>query len=218
MDLYCFGDSFTLGEYDAERGGWVDRLKTEGMARFLSEGDPGVCVFNLGIGGDTTQGMRTRLKAELLTRLDKSARSLVILAFGAVDAAEGDGRFVVPLEEYVENLSWAVDELRLLGCEVWLVNLTPVAPGADGIRNPSGRVRSNAVVAQYNDALAALSVRKSVGLLDVHGAFRGHEPTSMFAPDGVHPNPVGHALIAELVQKRLFPGRIGSRAPVGPPP
>ena len=29
MDIYCFGDSITLGEYDTERGGWDGWIKMD---------------------------------------------------------------------------------------------------------------------------------------------------------------------------------------------
>jgi lysophospholipase L1-like esterase len=204
MYVYCFGDSITYGEYDSERGGWVDRLKTDCMARFLARGEPEVSVFNLGIGGETTRRMRSRLRTELETRLDPSAPSLVMLAYGAVDAAESGGSFLVPQAEYVENLSWAIDEAQRLGCKVRLLNVPPVAPTADGVRSPSGRLRSNAVVARYNDALGELSRRTSVGLIDVNAAFSKHELSSLFIADGVHPNAKGHELIYHLMREQLF--------------
>jgi lysophospholipase L1-like esterase len=197
MDIYCFGDSITYGECDTERGGWVDRLRTERMA-------PEMSVFNLGIGGETTRMMRSRLKSELETRLDRAARSLVILAYGANDAAESGGSFLVPLEEYVDNLSWAIDEVRALGCEVWLLNVTPVTASAEGARNPmSGRLRSNTFVSRYNDGLRALSQRTSAQLIDVNGALRQHDLATVFVADGVHPNAKGHAVIFEIVRERL---------------
>jgi len=203
MDIYCFGDSITLGEYDTERGGWVDRLKTECMKRFVALGQPEDCVFNLGIPGETTQGMRARLTNELAARWDPDARSLVILAYGANDAAESDGSMQVPVEAYVENLSWAIDEVRARTCDAWLVNVTPVAPAADGVRNPWGRLRSNAAVAPYNDALAELARQKSAALIDVNSAFRTHEHASRFVADGVHPDAAGHALISEILLRRI---------------
>ena len=203
MDIYCFGDSITFGEYDTERGGWVDRVKTECMARHVATGEPADSVFNLGIGGETTRMMRARLKTELATRLDVDARSLVVLAYGANDAAESEGTFLVSREEYVENLAWAIDEARRLRCDAWLVNVTPMAAAADGVRNASGRLRSNAVVARYNDALRELSQSKAVELLDVNAAFRAHELASLFAPDGLHPNAKGHTVIFEMVRERL---------------
>jgi acyl-CoA thioesterase I len=203
MDIYCFGDSITFGEFDTERGGWVDRLKTACMARFVATGQPGDSVFNLGISGETTRMMRARFGAELQARFDAEVRSLVLLAYGANDAAESEGSLRVPRDEYVDNLAWAIDEARRLGCEVWLVNVTPVAPSADGVRSATGRLRANAVLARYNEALRELSRSKSVELLDVNAAFRAHELTSLFVADGLHPNAKGHALVFEVVQARL---------------
>lgn len=201
MDIYCFGDSITFGACDTERGGWVERLRSERLAPAGAE----VQIFNLGIGGETTRMMRSRLKPELETRLNPSARSLITLAYGANDAAECDGQLLVPPGEYVENLSWAIDQARQRSCEVWLLNVTPVAPAADGVRAPSGRLRSNDVVLRYNEALRELSQRTSVGLIDVNGAFRKHELASLFVADGLHPNAQGHA-------KRAL-GRARRRAP-----
>jgi lysophospholipase L1-like esterase len=203
MDIYCFGDSITFGEYDSERGGWVDRLKMACMARFLAHGEPEDCVFNLGIGGETTAMMRARLAAELDARLDPDARSLVTLAYGANDAAECDGRLRVPPEAYVDHLAWAIAEARRRGCEVWLLDITPVAPWADGVRNPTGRLRTNAAVAQYNAVLAALAQRTATPLVAVNAAFHARDLATLFVADGVHPNAAGHALVAELVSARL---------------
>jgi lysophospholipase L1-like esterase len=200
MHLYCFGDSITLGEYDTERGGWADRLKVDCLARAVAPNEPGYRVFNLGISGETTRKMRARLTTELGVRLDVVARSRVLLAYGANDAAESGGRLLVPLEEYVENLAWAIDEARRLTCDVSLVNVTPVAPAADGVRNRSGRLRSNAMVARYNDALGELSRRTAVALIDVNGAFEGRDLEPFFVADGVHPNAAGHALICDRVR------------------
>jgi lysophospholipase L1-like esterase len=200
MDIFCFGDSITLGEYDTERGGWVDRLKIACMARFVAGGDAEEdCIFNLGIGGETTRMMRARLTNELEARLDPDVRSLVILAYGANDAAEADGQFLVPLDEYVANLSWAIDEARAHRCDVAFVNVTPIAPQADGVPNRNGRLRANGVVARYNEALAELARRMSVELVDVHGLLSAH----MFSADGIHPNAEGHASIAARVGERL---------------
>lgn len=205
MDIYCFGDSITYGASDGERGGWVDRLKTACLARHL-EGGPDVDVFNLGIGGETTRMMRSRLSAELAARLEPGPPSRVTLAYGANDAADAGEGLRVPLEEYVDNLSWAIDEARRVGCEVWLLNVTPVASWMDGVRNAAGRLRSNAMVARYNAALAALAEQKSAGLIDVNGALGQHAPQAVFVADGVHPNAHGHALICALVEQGLVRG------------
>src|SRR5262249_8494900 len=118
IDLYCFGDSITYGGNDSERGGWVDRLKVEQLAR-------GGNVFNLGIGGEPSRGIRPRFESELGARFNPDARSLITLGYGGNDAASIDGKLLVPEDEYRENLAWAIERAR--GCEVFLVNVTPVA-------------------------------------------------------------------------------------------
>lgn len=203
MNIYCFGDSITFGEYDTEKGGWVNRLKIDCMAHFIARGEAEKCVFNLGIGGETTRLMRPRFKRELETRLENDQASLVILAYGANDAAEINAQLRVPLPEYVENLDAVIDEARSRKCEVGLVNITPVAPVADGVRNPAGRLRSNTVIRQYNTALADLARRQSAVLIDANSAFHARGLSSLFVSDGVHPNADGHALIHELIRKRL---------------
>lgn len=204
MDLYCFGDSITYGDNDIERGGWVDRLKTACLSRRRD-----MNVYNLGIGGETTRGMRARLVAEIEARLDRSTRSVVTLAWGGNDAASidplaspSDRSFLVPETEYRDNLAWAIDRVRERSCEAWLLTVTPVV--SDGVRSPSGRVRSNAFVARYNEVLRQLSQEKSAALIDVNAAFRGLELPSLFAADGVHPNARGHELISELVGRSLL--------------
>ncbi len=204
MNILCFGDSITRGENDGERGGWVDRLKVYCISRFLNRKDHEECVFNLGIGSENTRMMRLRFIPELKARIAPTSRSIVTLAYGANDAAEKNGMFSIPVDEYVENLSWAIDEARGMGCEVWLLNITPVAAVADGIRNSSGRLRANTNVAQYNEALEHLAQTKQAGFIDVNREFRKYELSSLFVDDGVHPNWKGHTLIFNLVRDRIL--------------
>ena len=107
MDIYCVGDSITRGGNDTEAGDWVNRLKV-GCGEEAR-------VINLGVGGETTRKMRLRLATDLKSRLRAGVRSLVTLGYGANDAAGSGGQFLVPVEEYVENLSWAIDQAQQLG-------------------------------------------------------------------------------------------------------
>jgi lysophospholipase L1-like esterase len=203
MDIFCFGDSITLGEYDSERGGWVDRLKTECMERHLENNESDDCVFNLGIGGETSRMMRQRFAGELKARLDSGGPSLVLLAYGANDAATKDGTFLVPLEEFLANLRWALQEARDLGCETCLLNISPIAPDKDGVLSASGKIRSNADVKAYNTAIQTLAEQEDTAMVNVHGEFQRHDLGSLFVADGIHPNAQGHELIWQAVRKQL---------------
>ena len=203
MDIYCFGDSITRGENDHVHGGWADRLKRLCMERFAERAGEEICVFNLGIGGETTASLRKRFLPELDARLDPDSRGLVLLAYGANDAAEVGGRSLVVVDQYTEHLAACIDAAAGRKNRVLLLNVTPIADSIDGVANARGRVRRNASIGDYNRALERLARERSAGLVDVHSAFmsRGHD--SLFVADGVHPNSAGHALIFELVCKEL---------------
>lgn len=57
INCLCFGDSITYGEYDGVSGGWTDILKRYFHSRFINENIEELNVFNLGIGGETTDGI-----------------------------------------------------------------------------------------------------------------------------------------------------------------
>jgi lysophospholipase L1-like esterase len=201
--LYCFGDSITRGENDSVHGGWADRLKAFYIRKYLRDGDAERCVYNLGIGGETTAGLRRRLIPELRARIGPEDRSSALFAYGANDAVGTGNSFVVPIAEYIKNLSDCIDAAKKLGCGAFLLNITPVSDGADGARRPNGRLRRNLFIARYNEALRGLAAGNEAVLIDVHSEFVKHKRAVLFAPDGVHPNAAGHALIYRAVKKRL---------------
>lgn len=57
INCLCFGDSITYGEYDGVSGGWTEILKRYFHSRFINENIEELNVFNLGIGGETTDGI-----------------------------------------------------------------------------------------------------------------------------------------------------------------
>ena len=161
------------------------------------------CVYNLGIGGETTAGLRRRFLPELQARLDPEGRSVTAFAYGANDAAGTGKSFVVPIAEYIKNLSHCIAAAKKLGCGVLLLNITPVSDVADGARRPNGRLRKNLYIRRYNEALRGLALEQDAFLVDVYSEFVKHKRTVLFAPDGVHPNAAGHALIYCAVKKQL---------------
>lgn len=201
--IFCFGDSITRGESDALHGGWVDRLKTLCLRRSLETGGEESCVYNLGVSAETTRSARSRFAAELGARLEDGESPLVLLAYGANDAARRGVAPLVPLDAYLDNLRACVEETRRRRGEALLLTITPVASAADGIPNARGTVRSNALIREYNAALGAFSRERGVEVLDVHAEFARRGPETLFAADGVHPNAAGHGAIFRLIRKRL---------------
>jgi lysophospholipase L1-like esterase len=206
--IYCFGDSITRGENDPVHGGWADRLKAFCIRQHLRDGDEERCVYNLGIGGETTAGLRRRLLPELQARLDPAGRSVAAFAYGANDAAGTGKSFVVPIAEYIKNLSNCIHAAKKMGCGVFLLNITPVSDDVDGVRRPNRRLRNNLFIGRYNEALRGLAEENEAVLIDVHSEFVKRKRAVLFAPDGVHPNAAGHALIYRAVKKQLEIGKV----------
>jgi lysophospholipase L1-like esterase len=203
MKIFCYGDSITRGENDDRHGGWADRLKTLCVKRHLELGGEEACVYNLGIGGEDTRSLRTRFVPELNARRANGERFVVMLGYGANDAARRAGAPAVPVGSYLDNLRFCVDETRRQGGDVLLLNVTPVAAAADGVPNARGTLRSNERIRAYNDALRTAFADQGAAVLDVHAEFMKRDLETLFVPDGVHPNASGHEAIYRLVKARL---------------
>ena len=200
--LLCFGDSITWGEIDELGGGWVDRLKREFLRRLVAEDADEVAVHNLGLGGETTDGLRARFDTEFATRLDETASTVVVLAYGANDAARRAGRLLVAPGAYRANLAHCIGVAQAAGARVVLVNVTPVSADRDGVPNASGSLRSMAAIADYNAVLASLASEAGAPLVDAHAALEPPVERWLCA-DGLRPNAGGHGRLYAAVLRRL---------------
>ncbi len=113
--IICIGDSITYGVGELPCKGWVGRLKDtlEKNHRF---------VYNLGIPGDTAEGIMSRLEAELCrNQLRRNGdKSLVILNSGMNDSRKSDGKPIFTDEEYKNNLITIFEILNKKMCHLSL--------------------------------------------------------------------------------------------------
>lgn len=201
--IICFGDSITRGESDAVYGGWVDRIKTRLIKQFLDTTKDRVSVFNMGISGETTDGLIQRFQHEFVTRLSDDKQNTVLFGYGANDLANEDGYFLVAIESYIDNLSHCIEFVLEKGAAVVLINITPIAAHLNGLANVNNRIRDDQTIRRYNQALLALSVKYSVDLIDVYTPFNARKEAYLTA-DGLHPNSAGHELLYQVISKSLL--------------
>ncbi|NQZ51969.1 MAG: peptidase [Moritella sp.] len=206
--IICFGDSITRGESDADYGGWADRIKTRCLSRIISttvsgRGSDRVSVFNMGISGETTDGLIQRFQSEFVTRLADDKQNTVLFGYGANDLAKQDGNHLVALESYIDNLSRCIEFSLEKGANVVLINVTPISAELDGIPNVNNRIRNDETIRCYNHALVALSVKYSVNLIDVYTPFNDNKEAYLTA-DGLHPNSAGHELLYQVISSSLL--------------
>lgn len=191
-----FGDSITYGEYDGVFGGWVDILKRYALQKFHEGNGDELILFNLGIGGETTEGLLKRMPVELSAR-NSADGNLVFISYGANDLAIKEGVQVVNREKFKENMIRAVQQAQQYSNDIYLVSILPVSKNIDGVVVSSGKLRSNEEVIAYNDILKSIAADYSLGYIDFHSALL-EDKEILLSADGVHPNEKGYGMMAEI--------------------
>lgn len=191
-----FGDSITYGEYDGVFGGWVDILKRYALQKFHEGNGDELILFNLGIGGETTEGLLKRMPTELSAR-NSADGNLVFISYGANDLAIKEGIQVVNPESFKDNIIKAVQHARRFSEDIYLVSVLPVSKNIDGIVVSSGKLRSNEEVIIYNQILKDIAADHSLRYIDFYNAIL-EDKEVLLSADGVHPNEKGYGIMAEI--------------------
>lgn len=146
---------------------------------------------NLGIGGNTTRDMLAR--AESATVL--APRDIIVL-LGCNDVPRNDDDSEerrVPLVEYEANLRRLLPLIK--GEHSLFISSYPVSTERTGVQADT--------LSAY--MAGALSIAEAVGYetWDLHGDLMNSDLSPYYAPDGLHFNDAGHAMIVSEVAKRI---------------
>lgn len=190
-----FGDSITYGEYDGVFGGWVDILKRYALQKF-HEGSNEVIIYNLGIGGETTDGLIKRIPHELSAR-NSAEGNIVFMAYGANDLAIKEGTQMVAPAHFKANIQSAIQSAKQFTNDVYLVSILPFSKNVDGVQVASGKLRTNDEVMIYNKILQDIALENSFIYIDFYTAFL-EDKEILLSQDGVHPNEKGYGMMAEI--------------------
>lgn len=204
LKILCFGDSITLGENDSIQGGWADCLKKYYFQQFTDSQTQAVSLYNLGVAGETTDGLRLRFDTELNARNIKGQRLIVVLAHGANDIVIHKHKNRVPELYYIRNLKCCIEAAQKLKADVLLLNLLPISRSIEGQINQHGQLRFARDIQTYNTALKALSQTMQCDYLDLYTAFTDNNTDAYHCSDGVHPNTKGHELLYQMIRKKLI--------------
>ena len=191
-----FGDSITYGEYDGVFGGWVDILKRYALQKY-NEGSNELILFNLGIGGETTEGLTKRIPYEMAAR-NAADGNIIFIAYGANDLAAKNGIKLVNSEQFKTNIETAVQQAKQYSNDIFLVSILPFSEKVDKIIQPTGKIRYNDDVLIYNQILKDIAVENSLSYIDFYSGFL-EDKEQLLSRDGVHPNEKGYGWMAEEV-------------------
>lgn len=190
-----FGDSITYGEYDGVFGGWVDILKRYALQKH-NEGANELILFNLGIGGETSEGLVRRIRNEMTAR-NSGDGGIVFIGYGANDLAVKDGNQIVNSEQFRTNIEKAIQHAKVFSKEIYLVSILPISDKINGEISVTGKVRTNEDVLVYNQILKDIVAENSLSYIDFHSAFL-EDKEILLSKDGVHPNEKGYGMMAEI--------------------
>jgi lysophospholipase L1-like esterase len=196
--IVFFGDSIT------EQNLYPAFLETFLVSRF-----PGkeLAVFNLGWSGDTASGGNKRFARDVAP----VAPTLVFVNFGM-----NDGGYKAYDEATVKNYLAAqgalADTIRQLGAREVLFTTSPVD---DVLRKDQGVY--NDTLSRMARALGGLAAERGLPLIDllapmleVQRSAKAKDPGFTMIPDTIHPNAVGHLVMAYLALRRIaVPREVG---------
>ena len=206
MRIIVFGDSITYGAWDPESG-WVDRLRKELDKRNLSDPDAYYLIYNLGIDGDTSDGILKRFDNEVKPRLWPGEETVVIFALGTNDSAfvKDKQSQLVPPKRFKSNLRGLIKMARkyatrvvFIGPQTCTDSKTNPVPWKLDLSYRSDSMR------KYNRLMKETC--KSVMFIDLQSKI----PNSarLLYDDGLHPNQAGHIKIFNVVKEYLIANRI----------
>lgn len=194
--LILFGDSITWGAWDLD-GGWAQRLKRYADSRAMEDQEPVTWVYPLGVSGDTSRDLLTRLQPELIARADTPAQTAVVIAIGINDSQIelATGQSKVPLAELERNLTRIVETAQQYADRVVLVGLPPVD---DALVYPMPWKPTHGyqdrVARQYDQTVATVAQQTSCEYVSVYQDFMERGGLQLL-DDGLHPNAKGHAVM-----------------------
>jgi lysophospholipase L1-like esterase len=196
-----------LGDSITEQKQYSTFLESFVLSRFPSWK---VKVRNTGWSGDTAnlrthQGLENGLKRDILPLAPKA----ITIDFGMNDARARDHG----LDAYIENETKLTEALKAAGVRVALITSSPEERYEPG--QPAGSAY-NLTLAKYSAGLQEVARKEDVLFVDQYtpfvsaiesgrkaGVLSTTEGGPRLIPDGVHPNPGGHLIMATAILKGL---------------
>lgn len=211
--ILVFGDSITHGFWD-EEGGWVQRLRKYLDKKAIDDHDLYFAVYNLGISGDTSEGILNRFEFETRVRLnlkDDGEEIIILISIGVNDSIYNNKtkRNLVPLKDYSSNVLKLIKLAEKYTNNIIFVSECPVDQSkVDPIPWRDNSSYKEKHIEDYYNSLTKICNNKGILLIDVYKAFKKIPNYQRLLIDGVHPLAEGHKLIFELVRDSLIKEKI----------
>jgi lysophospholipase L1-like esterase len=196
LKVVALGDSLIYGYGDAEGGGWVERLRRQGLSPEMSLEGPAPIVYNLGVRGDTIKHVLERFESEFRQRGELRNRipDRLILSVGVNDSARLGhltGRHLVAFEDFQASLAQLLDRASQL-CPTVFIGMVPVDEQKMPFLDALYFSREDQYL--YKEATRLACQERNIPYLDTFEIWRQRQDwmQSHLCSDGLHPNAQGY--------------------------
>lgn len=206
LTIVAFGDSITngVGHFGVTEGTCFRGRIERGLKEDLRQP---VRVMNAGVNGDVTPVALERFDSDVAA----ASPQIVTILFGVNDAGfyrPQDGSFAdtprVGVEEFTSCLRRITERVLSLPARPVLVTPLPMNHHYWGADHPPYVEHGlNFLVERYAQRVREVAAGLAVPLVDLYHCFATDPETVDLIPDGIHPNPEGHRIIAELLMPVL---------------
>ncbi len=195
INIMVFGDSIVYGESDRKKGGWVNRLRLD-----LENDDNYYQVFNLGIPGDTTNGLVNRFKNECKSRYEKEANNIIIFEIGINDTISIRDKETTTIETFTSNIIKLINYTKEYSNNILFIGLTHVVEDKTvPVSWNKDIYYTNNRILRYDEKLKEICLNNNVDYLNTYKLVLEEELS-----DGLHPNEQGYEKLYHKIKEKII--------------
>lgn len=190
MRLLLLGDSVTVGDGFSgvtARTRYVSHLRSRLGPSHLE-------LIDSALEG-IDSGYALKRFNRMVTAFDPDA---VLVLLGLNDARPPGARLAATPEQFRQNMLGLVDRILAIEARPILASPNPRFSIDAGEDTPE-------LMRPYADAVRDVAEHYQVGWIDLYERFLQQGDLLRLVPDGIHPGPAGHELIAEVLSESLAP-------------
>ncbi len=208
--ILVFGDSIPYGAWD-KQGGWVYRLRQFLDGKNLSDLNtlPDL-VYNLGVSGETTEGLLERFEFETKQRQKEGVELIFIFEIGINDSQfiHSENAFNISLGELNKNVQELINIAQKFSSKIVFVGLTPVEEvKVNPIPWNLDMSYKNEYIQKYDQIIKQVCEKNNVYFIEIFEDWIKLDYKKLLE-DGLHPNSAGHQKIFETVKNFLIRNKI----------
>jgi lysophospholipase L1-like esterase len=195
VHICVFGASITWGAYDAEKGGWAERLK---IYFFSQENNKYAEIYNLGVSDATTDDLLKRFDIECEAR----RMNVAIFSIGNNDSqcVKSLNSNRTSIDEFRKNLEKLCEKALKFTDKIIFAGLTGVdETKTQPIYWNTDISYSNENIGKYDMEIEKFCQEKKLKYINLKGILEDGD-----WEDGLHPNAKGHEKIFEKIKPEVL--------------